>query len=130
MGVNKLKRHGQESGFFDALGISTGNPSIGNITLYEGFIMKAPEGCAPHAPIFNKLHAYIGVKARALDALVDINNEFYCKVAKGDALFCEELHVLAKERDIFKDAYSRVKIDKEDPEFETYVGSLGQILNS
>ena len=40
------------------------------------------------------------------------------------------MHLLAKQRDILKDAYSRVKIEKEDPEYDTYVGSLGQIVNS
>ena len=84
LGVSKLKRHGQESGFFDALGLSQGNPSIGNISLYEAFIAKDPEGCHSHVGTFNKLHAYLGVKARALDALVEIHQDFLNKVAKGD----------------------------------------------
>jgi hypothetical protein len=53
--------------------LSQGSPSIGNLSLYEAWIVKAPEGCEEHAPNFNKLHAYIGVKATALDALVDIH---------------------------------------------------------
>jgi hypothetical protein len=62
--------------------------------------------------------------------LVDIHHDFFYKVAKGDKLTSEELHLLSKERDILKDAYNRIKVEKDDPEYETYVGSLGQIVNS
>jgi hypothetical protein len=71
--VTKLKKNGQGDGLLGLIGLGQGSTSaLGNLTHYEAYICKAPEGCESHAPTYNKLHAYIGVKARAYDALVEI----------------------------------------------------------
>jgi hypothetical protein len=72
-GVSKLKKNGSESSLFDLIGLSHGNASIGNFSLIEAWLANHPDRAHEHSSNFSRLHAYLGVKARALDALVDIH---------------------------------------------------------
>jgi hypothetical protein len=69
-GVSKLKMNGTDSGLFDILGLSTGNASIGNFSLLEAFMEKNPDSNLKSQ--HQKLHSYLGVKYRALEAKAEI----------------------------------------------------------
>ncbi len=44
LGVQKLRRHGTDAGIFDILGLSSGNASIGNLSMLKAFMDKSSDG--------------------------------------------------------------------------------------
>ena len=67
------------------LGLTTGNASIGNLSLLEAFMDKSDNRDA-HKHLHQRLHSYLGVKYRALDSKADILKDFIGKVSQGDKL--------------------------------------------
>ena len=91
LGIQKIRRHGSQGGIFDILGLASGNASLGNLSLLEAYLDKT-EGSEQHRHLVQRLHSYIGVKYRALDAKVDIMRDFIGKIEKNDNYIREQFN--------------------------------------
>lgn len=74
----------------DTLGLSSGNASIGNLSLLEAFMDNNENGRETHKNTHQRLHSYLGVKYHALEAKAELLQEFMKKVLPDDKLFTQE----------------------------------------
>ena len=91
--------------------------------------MKEHEASEQLKVIKNKLHTYVGIKARYFEIKSELKEEYLKKVAPKDHAVIDELKTLVYQRDRYHAAYSRYE-SEEDPEYQAYINTLGEIVNT
>lgn len=122
-GFEKLKLNGDDAPLMDALGFSSGDASLDNLSIIEAAHQKGDESLGS---VVAQLHAYIGVKAKifALDA--KLKSEHINYVAQEDVSFArDEWKTLENASKVYSENFNRRPVSESaQAEFDSYINSI------